>query len=73
MSLEKTIFEGEVHSLMAKSTAGDLEVLSHHSNLVTPIKKGIVKLLDSNKELKEITLRGGILEVTREGSTLFEG
>ncbi len=63
VSAEKKIFEGEVKSVQATGTEGELGILANHLPLLTSIKPGIVKLTLANDSEEVIYVSGGFLEV----------
>lgn len=63
VSAEKNIFSGDVVSIRATGTEGELGILPGHTPLLTEIKPGIVKLTLENGEEKVIYVSGGFLEV----------
>lgn len=69
--VDEVLFRGEAMSLSCTGALGDLTILPHHSALVTPLKKGDLKVID--KEGKEIHIRtdGGILEVGGNEATVI--
>ena len=69
--VNEVLFRGQAASLSCTGTLGDLTILPHHSALVTPVKAGKLKIVDS--EGKEITLEvsSGILEVGGNEATVI--
>lgn len=63
ISHEKTVFEGDVSSVVLPGLAGELAVLEGHVPLITPLKKG--KITIQGKDSKEFIfdIERGILEV----------
>ncbi|PJG82530.1 F0F1 ATP synthase subunit epsilon [Caviibacterium pharyngocola] len=63
VSAEESIFNGDVKSIQATGTEGELGILPGHTPLLTAIKPGIVKItLESGNE-EVIYVSGGFLEV----------
>ena len=50
---------------------GDLTVLAHHSPLVTPLRPGELKIVDSEGIETYIKVEGGILEVGSNTATIL--
>ena len=63
VSAEESIFSGNVKSIQATGTEGELGILPGHTPLLTEIKPGIVKLRLEGGEEKIIYVSGGFLEV----------
>lgn len=61
--VDEVLFKGEAASLSCTGALGDLTILPHHAPLVTPLKRGDLKVID--KEGKEIIIPvfDGVLEV----------
>lgn len=70
---EKTIYEGEITSLIAPSESGYLGVMAGHLPLAANIVSGkIIVRRDNEKELKVFNCRGkGFLEVFDNKVNLF--
>ncbi len=65
ISLQGVEFEGEIVSLNAKTTSGEITVLDHHLPLITVLSKGkaVLTKRDGTKQLFEI--QSGFLEVEK--------
>ena len=55
ISPEKTLFKGEVESILFPGTYGDFQVLNNHAPIVSTLTKGKVKI-DLKKDSKIISL-----------------
>ena len=56
ISPEKTLFTGEVESVLFPGTYGDFQVLNNHAPIVSTLTKGKVKILGNisvDKDVKE--------------------
>lgn len=62
ISLDKVLFEGVVNSMVLPSTEGELTILKNHIPLITPLKKGVIRLKGEKEDLI-LNINGGILEV----------
>ena len=71
ISHEKIVFQGDVYSVILPGLAGELTVLEGHVPLITPLKKGKIKIQD--KELKEFIfdIERGVLEVQPKQTTVL--
>ncbi len=61
---DKTLFEGEVESATFPGSKGSFQVLKNHAAIISSLDKGKVTL-KSNKEVQEIMINGGIVEVLK--------
>jgi len=61
--VDQVLFKGEAASLSCTGALGDLTILPHHSPLVTPLKNGELKIVDSEGKEIRIHAESGILEV----------
>lgn len=69
--VDKTLFEGEIAQVTCPGEMGDLTVLSHHAPLVTPLRSGELKIVDSEGVETYIKVEGGILEVGSNSATIL--
>ena len=70
ISPEKTLFKGEVESVLFPGTYGDFQVLNNHAPIVSTLTKGKVKILGNisidkdvkykfkNKIIRRLTQKG---------------
>ena len=69
ISPEKTLFKGEVESILFPGTYGDFQVLNNHAPIVSTLTKGKVKIIgtisieDGVKNKFEFTDRETILDI----------
>ena len=74
-TVDKILFEGEVVSVIAPGTAGVFTVLANHSPLISTLKEGVVKVrtekASENKDLLEFEISGGLLETSRNRTTIL--
>lgn len=61
--VDEVLFKGEAASLSCKGVSGDLTILPHHTALVTPLKRGDLKVVDSEGKETLIFANDGVLEV----------
>ena len=61
--VDEVLFKGEAASLSCTGGMGDLTILPHHAPLATPIKKGEIKIVDTEGKEIRIPVESGILEV----------
>jgi F-type H+-transporting ATPase subunit epsilon len=71
-SSDKTIYEGEVASLVAPSESGYLGILAFHAPVVAKLKPGVITFKDSAGVAKAIEIKQtGYLEVLRNNVTIL--
>ena len=63
ISLKGIQYDGEVKSLNAKTTSGEITVLDHHLPLITVLDKGRLVVKDSGGMATTIPNTSGFLEV----------
>jgi F-type H+-transporting ATPase subunit epsilon len=77
-TIEKTLFEGEVEEVIAKTTTGEISILPNHIPLITRLTNGPLKIklphahvsgVDVEKE-KTLDIPSGFLEVQPESSVV---
>ncbi len=69
--VDKTLFEGEARSLTVPATGGEMTVLPEHMPLVTTLKAGTVRVTPEGGEEHSFEIKGGVLEVRRDGATVI--
>lgn len=62
VTVNEVLFQGEVSSLTAPGTEGELTVLAHHVQLITSLRSGELRFVTKEGE-KKIPVSDGILEV----------
>ena len=69
ISPEKTLFKGEVDSILFPGTYGDFQVLNNHAPIVSTLSKGKVKILgkisieEDSKDKFEFTDKEILLDI----------
>jgi len=71
VSVEQSIFSGKVKMLVASGEEGDLGILPGHTQLLTAIKPGHIKLIELNGEERLYYISGGFLEVQPNAVTVL--
>ena len=69
VSPEKTVFKGEVESVLVPGTAGEFEILTDHAPIISTLSEGRVQY-SSNEGKKELQIHGGFVEVRRNEVSL---
>ena len=62
---EKKIFEGKVISIAFPGKTGGFEILNDHAPIISTLKKGEIKVTNSQKKVENFSINGGVVEVQR--------
>ena len=65
------VFDGEVLSVSVPGVAGDMQILARHEALISPLKKGQIKIEDSKGETETFALESGTLEMSDNHATIL--
>lgn len=68
---DKKVFEGEVEAATFPGSKGSFQVLNNHAPLVSSLAKGKVSYRNSNKDVSELVVTGGVVEVLNNKITLL--
>lgn len=69
VSPEKTVFKGEVESVLVPGTAGEFEILTDHAPIISTLSEGRVQY-SSKEGKKELQIHGGFVDVRRNEVSL---
>jgi F-type H+-transporting ATPase subunit epsilon len=70
VSVERSLFEGDVDFIVANGADGELGILPRHAALMTSLKPGTLKITQGDKETL-IFVGGGFLEVLPDRVTVL--
>ncbi|NOR76107.1 MAG: ATP synthase F1 subunit epsilon [Draconibacterium sp.] len=59
---DKKVFEGEVKLVQLPGSKGGFEILTNHAPIISTLKKGTVKVTDSNDKEHLFEVTGGVIE-----------
>ena len=65
------VFDGEVISVAVPGMAGDMELLAGHEALISPLKKGEVRVKKADGTTETFALTQGTLEVSNNHATIL--
>ena len=65
LSLKGIQYDGEVSSVNAKTTSGEITILNHHLPLITVLAKGRLRIKDAGGKEIIIPNSSGFLEVSK--------
>lgn len=63
---ERQIYAGPVNFLIAHSSEGEIGILAHHVNMVTPLVPHLLNVTEENGQNLRMHVGGGFLEVSPE-------
>lgn len=69
--VDEVLFKGEAKSLSCIGGMGEITILPHHAPLATPLKKGRIKVVDSESKEIFFDIESGILEVAHNEVTVI--
>jgi F-type H+-transporting ATPase subunit epsilon len=70
VSVERSLFEGEVDFIVANGADGELGILPRHAALMTSLRPGTLKITQGDKETL-LFIGGGFLEVLPDRVTVL--
>src|SRR6266566_8980295 len=70
VSVERSLFEGEVDFIVATGADGELGILPHHAPLMTILKPGALRIKQGGEE-QLLFVGGGFLEVLPDRVTVL--
>ncbi len=60
---DKSLFSGDAKAVTVPGIDGSLGILNNHAPLISALKKGIVKVTDTNNSVTTYEINGGVAEV----------
>lgn len=60
---EMSLYSGQVELIQLPGTTGSFEILKNHAPMVATLKEGKIKIIDENKKVQFIDIKGGTLQV----------
>jgi len=70
VSQDRTVFQGDVDSIILPGMAGEMGILPHHAPVLTLLKYGVIKVRHSGKE-DLFAVSGGMAEVQPDIVTIL--
>ena len=71
ISQTKKVFEGEVNSVSIPGTLGYMGIFPGHTNLISTLEIGKVKIQLPNKKEKILAINGGLVQVYKDQVTIL--
>jgi F-type H+-transporting ATPase subunit epsilon len=60
---DKKIFSGDVDSVKLPGAEGSFGILNNHAPIIASLKRGVVKITDTKKQIENFEINGGVVEV----------
>jgi len=71
---EKKLFSGDVYGVQLPGIGGSFEILEKHAPMVSALKEGSLKVLNTKTTSSHYSIRGGFVEVlNNKAVVLVEG
>lgn len=62
---DEKIFSGEVSLVQLPGSTGSFEILNNHAPIISSLKSGRIKIINSEKQTQYFDIKGGIVEVLK--------
>jgi F-type H+-transporting ATPase subunit epsilon len=70
-TIEKTLYEGDVKEIVARSSTGEITVLPGHIPLISRLVKSPLHLIEESGDSRTIDIDSGFLEVQPENNVII--
>lgn len=60
---DKKVYSGDVDSVRLPGAEGSFGILKGHAPIIATLKKGTVKITDTKKNVENVEINGGVVEV----------
>lgn len=67
---ERVVYDRDVVEIIVRSTEGEIGILAHHMQIITPLVPHIVTIYDPDGKTEQLAIGGGFLEV-QDTSTII--
>jgi len=71
LTLEEVLFSKEAKSVVVPGESGTFEMLDNHAPIISILKKGTIKITDTNNQKTSIELTGGSIEMSNNKVTIL--
>lgn len=71
LTLEEVLFSKEAKSVVVPGESGTFEMLDNHAPIISILKKGTIKITDTNNQKTSIELNGGSIEMSNNKVTIL--
>jgi F-type H+-transporting ATPase subunit epsilon len=62
---DKTVYSGEADVVQLPGKDGSFEILNNHAPIISVLRKGKIKIVDSDKKVEFFEINGGVIEVVK--------
>ena len=62
LTMESILLSTEAKSVVVPGENGRFEILDNHAPIISILKQGVIKIVDSNNETKSIEITSGSIE-----------
>jgi F-type H+-transporting ATPase subunit epsilon len=70
-TIDKVLFSGEAESVIVPGSSGMMTVLSHHTPLVSTLRKGTIVVKTKEEKPTEFDIESGFLEIGKKGTVIL--
>ena len=60
---EKYLYKGQVKSIKLPGSTGEFEVLNNHAPIISTLKSGNIRVIDSKEDVENFKINGGVIEL----------
>ena len=68
---DRTLFDGDVQEVIARTTEGDVGILAGHTRYAAILKTGALTVKMENNETRRAAVAGGVIKVSDEKTTVM--
>ncbi|KXJ99479.1 MAG: ATP synthase epsilon chain [Parcubacteria bacterium OLB19] len=69
--VDQSIFVGEVVSALLPAVDGPMQLLANHQALISPLKKGVIKIEKEGGVIENIEINNGTLEFSHNNAIVL--
>lgn len=69
--MQKVLFQGVAREVNCRTKMGEITILDHHEPLISVLTKGIMKIVDENRQEHFIPVASGFAEVRSGNQAKF--
>ena len=69
--VDEPVFDGEVVGVSVPGVSGNMQILAHHTALISPLKSGIITIHKRTGEKESHHIKSGTLEISNNHATIL--
>lgn len=69
--VDAPVFDGDVEYVVVPGVAGEMTLLAEHTALISPLKAGVIRFKETDKEVEELHIESGTLEISQNHATIL--